>query len=161
MEREIQKMLTDHCGFDFTKRIVRPDGKTRYLRCVGVPVTEGLTFKGFVGTGIDVTGQELLTQELRREQAYLAEAQSLTHIGSWACNFVTGGNISSIGRSLSHVWLRSQLSRYSVRTLLQGHSPGRRAFFEGKLLWCNPRRRIMTSNIGSIVPTVPSDACVP
>ena len=90
MEREIKKMLTHHCGFDFTKRIVRPDGKTRYLRCVGVPVTEGLTFKGFVGTGIDVTEQELLAQELRREQAYLAEAQSLTHIGSWACNFVTG-----------------------------------------------------------------------
>jgi signal transduction histidine kinase len=30
-----------------------------------------------------------LTQELRREQAYLAEAQSLTHAGSWACNLVT------------------------------------------------------------------------
>jgi signal transduction histidine kinase len=38
---------------------------------------------------MDVTEQELLTQELRREQAYLAEAQSLTHIGSWATNFYT------------------------------------------------------------------------
>jgi PAS domain S-box-containing protein len=90
MQQEIQKMLADHRGFDFTKRIVRPDGKTRYVRCVGVPVTERATFKGFVGTGIDVTEQELLTQELRREQAYFAEAQSLTHIGSWACNFITG-----------------------------------------------------------------------
>jgi len=90
MQQEIQKMLADHRGFDFTKRIVRPDGTTRYVRCVGVPVTERATFKGFVGTGIDVTEQELLTQELRREQAYLAEAQSLTHIGSWVCNFVTG-----------------------------------------------------------------------
>ena len=35
--KEIQKMLTDHLGFDFTKRIVRPDGKIRSLRCVGVP----------------------------------------------------------------------------------------------------------------------------
>src|SRR4029077_16449776 len=26
----------------------------------------------------------------RRQQAYLAEAQSLTHVGSWACNFLTG-----------------------------------------------------------------------
>jgi len=89
IQQEVQKMLADHLGFDFTKRIVRPDGKTRYVRCVGVPVTEGLTFKGFVGTGIDVTEQELLTQELGREQAYLAEAQSLTHTGSWACNLVT------------------------------------------------------------------------
>ena len=39
---------------------------------------------------MDVTEQELLTQELRRQQAYLAEAQSLTHVGSWACNFLTG-----------------------------------------------------------------------
>ena len=31
-----------------------------------------------------------VTQELRREQAYLADAQSLAHIGSWACNFLTG-----------------------------------------------------------------------
>ena len=38
---------------------------------------------------MDVTEQELLTQELRREQAYLTEAQSLTHIGSWACNLAT------------------------------------------------------------------------
>jgi signal transduction histidine kinase len=37
---------------------------------------------------MDVTEQELLTQELRREKAYLAEGQSLTHAGSWACNLV-------------------------------------------------------------------------
>jgi len=39
---------------------------------------------------MDVTQHELLTQELRREQGYLTEAQSLTHIGSWASNFDTG-----------------------------------------------------------------------
>lgn len=41
---------------------------------------------------MDVTEQELLTEELRRERAYLAEAQSLTHTGSWAANFLTGQN---------------------------------------------------------------------
>ncbi len=38
---------------------------------------------------MDVTEHELLTQELRRDQAYLAEAQRLTHTGSWASNLVT------------------------------------------------------------------------
>jgi PAS domain S-box-containing protein len=90
MEQEVHKMSSDHREFDFTKRIVRPDGQIRHVRCVGVPMTERRTFKGFVGTGIDVTEQELLTRELLREQAYLAEAQSLTHAGSWACNFLTG-----------------------------------------------------------------------
>lgn len=90
MKQAIQKMLADHLGFDFTKRIVRADGEVRHVRCVGAPVIEQGVFKGFLGTGMDVTEHELLTQELRREQAYLTEAQSLTHIGSWACNFVTG-----------------------------------------------------------------------
>jgi PAS domain S-box-containing protein len=89
MAETIKMMHEQRCGCDVTKRILRPDGEVGYVRCVGVPVVEDGVFKGFRGTTMDVTGQELLTQELRREQAYLAEAQSLTHTGSWACNLVT------------------------------------------------------------------------
>jgi PAS domain S-box-containing protein len=89
----IRRMQEEHCGFDQIERIIRPDGKLRYIRAVAVPVFEEGAFKGFVGTTMDVTEQELLTQELRREQAYLAEAQRLTHTGSWAANFVTGQNV--------------------------------------------------------------------
>jgi PAS domain S-box-containing protein len=85
----IRRMQEERCGFDQIERIIRPDGKLRYIRAVAVPVFEEGAFKGFVGTTIDVTEQELLTQELRREKAYLAEAQSLTHVGSWATNFHT------------------------------------------------------------------------
>lgn len=90
MAETIRAMHEQRCGCDVTHRIVRPDGEVRYVRCVGVPVFEDGVFKAFHGTTIDVTEHELLTQELRREQAYLAEAQSLAHIGSWACNFITG-----------------------------------------------------------------------
>jgi PAS domain S-box-containing protein len=90
--KSINLMLEEHRGFDQIERIFRPDGQLRYLRAVAVPIVEQEVFKGFVGTTIDVTEQELLTQELRRERAYLAEAQSLTHTGSWASNFHTGQN---------------------------------------------------------------------
>jgi PAS domain S-box-containing protein len=89
MAETIRRMQEEHCGFDQIERIVRPDGQLRYIRAVAVPVIEQGVFKGFIGTTMDVTEQELLTQELRREQAYLAEAQSLAHIGSWATNFYT------------------------------------------------------------------------
>src|SRR5246500_2183815 len=89
MEETIRMMHEQRCGCDVTKRIVRPDGEGRYVRCAGFPVFEDGVFKAFHGTTIDVTEQELLTQELRRERAYLAEAQSLTHAGSWASNLVT------------------------------------------------------------------------
>src|SRR5580698_6594195 len=90
MAETIRMMHEQHCGCDVTKRIVRPDGEIRYVRCVGIPVVEDGVFQGFHGTTMDVTAQELLTQELRREQAYFAEAQSLAHIGSWATNYKTG-----------------------------------------------------------------------
>jgi len=92
MAETIRLMHEQRSGCDVTHRIVRPDGAVRHVRCVGVPVFEDGVFKAFHGTTIDVTEHELLTQELRREQAYLAEAQSLAHIGSWATNFVTEQN---------------------------------------------------------------------
>jgi PAS domain S-box-containing protein len=89
MAETIKRMQEEHCGFDQIERIVRPDGQLRYIRAVAVPVIEQGVFKGFIGTTMDVTEQELLTQELRRQQGYLGEAQSLAHIGSWATNFYT------------------------------------------------------------------------
>jgi len=77
MEQGIQKMLADHRPFDFTKRIVRPDGNIRHVRCVGVPVTNGVTFQGFVGTGMDVTEQEHLTEVLRKSEMELRQMLDL------------------------------------------------------------------------------------
>src|SRR6267142_458127 len=70
----IQKMLADHTAFDFTKRIVRPDGTIRYVRCVGAPATD---WEGFVGTGIDVTEQEELTAALRKSESELRQILDL------------------------------------------------------------------------------------
>ena len=76
-------MLANHCEFDFTKRIVRPDGSIRYVRWVGVPVTEGVTFEGFVGTGIDVTEQELLEQERERLRQLETDLAHTNRVSMW------------------------------------------------------------------------------
>jgi PAS domain S-box-containing protein len=83
-------MLAEHHGFDFTKRMVRPDGSIRHVRCVGTPSTSGGIFQGFLGTGIDVTEQEQLTQRLRRSRAYLDKAQRLSQTGSFGWKPATG-----------------------------------------------------------------------
>src|SRR5277367_5972248 len=84
MAETIKKMHAERSGCDVKKRIVRPDGEQRYIRSVGIPVVDGEILKGFLGTAIDITEQELLTQELERRQGHLTEAQKLTHTGSWA-----------------------------------------------------------------------------
>jgi PAS domain S-box-containing protein len=78
----MKRMLSDDLGFDVTKRIVRAGGEVRYVRCVGTAASHHGGSKR-IGLGIDVTEHEVLTQELRRREAYLAEAQRLSHTGSF------------------------------------------------------------------------------
>jgi PAS domain S-box-containing protein len=80
----INRLVAEATPFDATKRIVRLDGEDRYIRCVGIPFVDGQGLKKYVGSAIDVTEHELLTQELRRREADLAEAQRLSQTGSWA-----------------------------------------------------------------------------
>ncbi len=86
----IKGILAKASPFDATKRIVRPNGEVRYIRCVGAPVVENQSLKKYVGSAIDVTEHELLTQELRRREAYLTEAQRLSHTGSFGWRPDTG-----------------------------------------------------------------------
>jgi PAS domain S-box-containing protein len=90
MANTIERACAERSRCDVKKRIVRPDGKLRYIRCVGIPLVEGEVLKGFLGTMMDVTEQELLTLELELQRAYLAEAQKLTHTGSWAWRLADG-----------------------------------------------------------------------
>src|SRR6267378_1968626 len=90
MRSLINRMIAEASGCDVTKRIVRPNGEVRYVRCVGVPIVENGTLKRIVGSAIDVMEHELLTQELRRREAYLTEAQRLSHTGSFGWRPDTG-----------------------------------------------------------------------
>jgi len=86
----IKGILAEAAPFDATKRIVRRDGEVRYIRCVGVAVADNQSLKKYVGSALDVTEHELLTQELRRREAYLTEAQRLSRTGSFGWRPDTG-----------------------------------------------------------------------
>ena len=84
MAETVKRMCEHDSGCDVKKRIIRPDGAVRYVRCVGIPVLDNGVLKKILGTAMDITEQELLTRELERQRAHLTEAQKLTHTGSWA-----------------------------------------------------------------------------
>jgi formate hydrogenlyase transcriptional activator len=90
MAESIRTIVAGGLGCDLKKRLVRPDGELRYIRCVGIPVIENGVLKRIIGTAMDVTEQERLTQELQRREAYLAEAQRLSHTGSFGWRVSSG-----------------------------------------------------------------------
>jgi PAS domain S-box-containing protein len=71
------------CDVEF--RIVKPDGTVRDIHGIGHPV---LSSNGelvqVVGTMVDITESRRAEEALRRSESYLAQAQRLAHIGSWA-----------------------------------------------------------------------------
>jgi PAS domain S-box-containing protein len=73
VEQQMEEMLATNQAFDFTKRIVRPDGQIRSIRCVGVFATQEGTFRRFVGTGMDVTEQAQLIEALRKSEEELRQ----------------------------------------------------------------------------------------
>jgi formate hydrogenlyase transcriptional activator len=90
VERTINQMVADGIGCDVKKRIIRADGELRVIRCVGTPVHENGVVTRFIGTLMDITDQERMTQELRRKEAYLADAQRLSQTGSFGWSVSSG-----------------------------------------------------------------------
>jgi PAS domain S-box-containing protein len=90
VEGTINQMVAERIGCDFKKRIIRPDGELRVIHCVGRPVLENGVVTRFLGTLMDVTEQERMTQELRRKEAYLADGQSLSHTGTFGWSVSSG-----------------------------------------------------------------------
>jgi len=73
IEEAENKLVSEGQGYDVKYRIVRPDGEIRFVREVGTPARENGVVTGFVGACMDVTDQEQMTQELRREKLYLED----------------------------------------------------------------------------------------
>jgi PAS domain S-box-containing protein len=66
-------------------RIVLPAGTTRHMYGIGHPLVKPSGETGeFVGAVMDITEVKLAEMKLRESEAYLAEAQRLTHTGSGA-----------------------------------------------------------------------------
>ncbi|MGY4428192.1 PAS domain S-box-containing protein [Bradyrhizobium sp. F1.13.1] len=61
-----------------------PDGSIKYLHSVARAVRHGSGHIEFVGAVTDVTTAKETEQRLRRSEAYLTEAQRLSHTSSWA-----------------------------------------------------------------------------
>ena len=78
------------CDVEF--RIVKPDGTVKHIHGIGHPVlSRNGELVQVVGTMVDVTERRSAEESLRRNESYLAQAQRLAHIGSWAWD-ATGRN---------------------------------------------------------------------
>ena len=84
VQEMLDQAIGDRTAFDFEHRLLLPDGSLKYVRVVGYPSTNDEPGNlEFVGAVTDITESKRVEESLRRIEGYLAEAQRLTHAGSW------------------------------------------------------------------------------
>jgi PAS domain S-box-containing protein len=101
VQQTIGRAAQDGKDFDFKHRLLMPDGSVKYVHVVAHALNDLSGSLQFVGAVMDVTEAKRAEEALRRSESYLAEAQRLTHTGSWAWG-VAGGN----ALHLSEEWYR-------------------------------------------------------
>ena len=86
--RKHRETLDAHLPFrDFELARPAPDGGKRYVSVSGLPVFDKSGhFTGYRGVGRHITERKKIEEALRRSEAYLAEAQRLSHTGTLAFN---------------------------------------------------------------------------
>jgi PAS domain S-box-containing protein len=70
--------------YDHEFRLLMPDGSVKYIHTVARATRDASGGVEFLGAATDVTVAREAERKLRRSEAYLAEAQRLSHTSSWA-----------------------------------------------------------------------------
>jgi PAS domain S-box-containing protein len=90
----IDKAFSEKADFVQDYRIVLTDGTVKHIHGIGHPVLDETgNIVEYVGTDADVTERKRDEEARQRSEGYLAEAQKLTHTGSWAAHVYQTENI--------------------------------------------------------------------
>jgi PAS domain S-box-containing protein len=84
VQNTIDRATREAKDFDHEYRLLMPDGSVKYVHALARAVGDASGGIEFVGAVTDVTVAKETERKLRRSEAYLAEAQRLSHTSSWA-----------------------------------------------------------------------------
>jgi PAS domain S-box-containing protein len=84
VQKTMDQASRDGKDFDHEYRLLMPDGSVKYVHAMARAVKDASGSTEFVGAVTDVTAAKATERKLRRSEAYLAEAQQLSHTSSWA-----------------------------------------------------------------------------
>jgi PAS domain S-box-containing protein len=89
-KQTIDRAPQDGTHYEHEYRLLMPDGSVKHVHVVARAVSDESGSLEFVGTVMDITVAKQTEETLRKSETYLAEAQRLSHTGSWARNLSTG-----------------------------------------------------------------------
>jgi PAS domain S-box-containing protein len=80
----IERAFEGAPDFEHTYRLLLPGGRVKHVHALAHALQDASGNREFVGAVTDITERKTAEEALRASEAYLAEAQRLSHTGSWA-----------------------------------------------------------------------------
>src|SRR6266581_2750140 len=80
----IERASRGASDFEHAYRLLLPDGRVKHVHALAHVTQDASGNREFVGAVTDITDQRQAEESLRESESYLAEAQKLSHTGSWA-----------------------------------------------------------------------------
>jgi PAS domain S-box-containing protein len=80
----IDRAIRTGTDWDLDHRLLMPDCRVKHVHVVAHATRQASGALEFVGAVMDVTAAKAAQSELLRSEAYLAQAERLSHTGSWA-----------------------------------------------------------------------------
>jgi formate hydrogenlyase transcriptional activator len=90
VEDALERAAQDGNDFDYEHRLLMPDGSIKHLHDRAHRVRDGAGNDEVVGAIVDITERKVAEEAIRRSEAYLAEAQKLSHTGSFGWKVSSG-----------------------------------------------------------------------
>ncbi len=90
VEDVLERAAQDGNDFDYEHRLLMPDGSIKHLHDLAHRVRDGAGNDEVVGAIVDITERKIAEEAIRRSEAYLAEAQRLSHTGSFGWKVSSG-----------------------------------------------------------------------
>src|SRR6266852_2848355 len=79
----LERAAQGRSDFDYEHRLLMPDGSIKHLHDLARCFTNSAGNAEIVGAIMDITERKVADEAIRRSEAYLAEAQRLSHTGSF------------------------------------------------------------------------------
>ena len=117
--------------FDLEHRLLMPDGSIKHLHDLARCLRDEAGNEEVVGAIMDITERRVTEEAIRRSEAYLAEAQRISHTGSFGCKASSGEMFWS--EETFRIFGYDRDAKPAVEAILERVHPDDKAMVQGQI----------------------------
>jgi PAS domain S-box-containing protein len=131
LKNVLERAAQGGSDFDLEHRLLMPDGSIKHLHDLAHCLRDEAGNEEVVGAIMDITERKVAEEAIRRSEAYLAEAQRISHTGSFGCKASSGEMFWS--EETFRIFGYDRGAKPAVEAILKRVHPDDKAMVQGQI----------------------------